>query len=144
MSKKVGEYTINRLDYNDEDEVIDRTEVASKPIWSEMFRVEENEDELWGWIYFYIQPTTWNEVYSFREEFNSEKQVNMKVKDKKDYYGNKKKQLYIPRPVDKMQDVFNQLPFTWEKNFGNYELIIERKEDIDWKTVRKEEMAKAL
>lgn len=145
MAKKVAEYTITRIEEDEDGNKVEK-EMASKPIWGGMFRIDDNEDQkTWGWIYFYMHPTYWRDLYQVRNDFNSEKEVNLKVKDDEDYYGNERKKLYIPRPEDKMQKVLDQLQFTYEQEYSPvYKLNIERKEDVEWKDVRKNEIAKVL
>lgn len=165
--KKIGEIQVQSLHPVEQDEIQSQeitgnktriNTVLDKDIWATVFRGDEGT--LWGMIYFISATNTFNKhIYHVMKHINEQQRPNWKNKEQKnDYYDQPKRKIYIPRPSEKMEKILETIPTTihykeihrdarkikhYTLNKGYYNVKITRN-NLEWKEVKKHELAKAI
>lgn len=116
--------------------------VLEKPVWGDIYQMEGSQ-KTWGIIKTTLPEHQYQKIEDAFDQLNEEHELNLKIKEKKDYYDNPVVKIYHTAPTkqltEQLIDILGKLYWKGETHSINF-----KRNNTDWKTVKKHETAKAL
>lgn len=141
--KKIGKVKIQKIRTNSvsHERIIKAETIEEKPLQGDIYQPEDSHTTM-GIIYFNLPKKQFHKIEDFTQKFEKKKNIPLKTKENKSYYGKETVKTYYTDRKEKIRDIENKFDmFRWRNN--RYRIEIERN-NTEWKTVEKHETAKAL